>query len=195
VSVIYFGGCKKVGGVKKLILCFSHFPGVSKYFPNRKFVLALALVLVLVVIMSSSVVGQLLINHISLPEDICEEIKSYCFYELVTGKTRILKKEILGKIKKSRNQETSPMCSRASFNYGEQLFFFYLEGWPYHQIMFCTTCGNYIDFSNFDNQVNASPNVKCTCPGIMAIDEELDPHLLWLNENIPNPDVLFVLFD
>jgi len=153
--------------------------------------------------MSSSVFYQFLINHISLPEDICEEIKSYCFYELVTGKTRILKKEILGNIKNSITQETCRMRSCVSSDYLEQLFFFqvgYLEGWPFHkvirrEILFCNTCGNYIDFSTYHNQVNASPNVKCTCPGIMAIDDDLDPHLLWLNENIPNPDVLFVLFD
>jgi len=148
--------------------------------------------------MSSSVVGQLLINHISLPEDICEEIKSYCFYESVTGKSRILKKEILGNIKNSITQETCRMRSCASSDYLEQLFFFqvgYLEGWPYYQITFCTTCGNYNGFTTFHNEVNASPNVKCTCPGIMAIDDDLDddldPRLLWLNENIPNPDVLF----
>jgi len=157
--------------------------------------------------MSSSVVGQLLINHIHkkeiglLPQDICEEIKSCCFYESVTGKTRIFKKEILGNIKNSISCGTSP--ERFDSNDLEELFLFqvgYPEGWPNHkiiqiQIMFCNTCGNYIDFSTFHNQVNASPNVKCTCPGIMAIDDDLDddldPRLLWLNENIPNPDVLF----
>jgi hypothetical protein len=147
--------------------------------------------------MSSSVFYQFLINHISLPKDICEEIKSYCFYELVTGKTRILKKEILGNIKNSRSQGTCPEMYDS--DYPDELFFFqvgYLEGWPFHkiiqiQILFCNTCGNYIDFTTYHNQVNASPNVKCTCPGIMAIDDDLDPHLLWLNENIPDPDLLF----
>ena len=76
-----------------------------------------------------------------MPKDICEEIKSYCFYELVTGKTRILKKEIFGNIKNSRSQGTCPEMYDS--DYLDELYFFqvgYLEGWPFHKIIQIELC-------------------------------------------------------
>lgn len=148
--------------------------------------------------MSSSVVGQLLINHIHkkeiglLPQDICEEIKSCCFYDSVTGKTRIFKKKILGNIKNSISCATSP--ERFDSNDLDELFLFRAgdhEGWPYSKIIqfqltFCPRCGNYCHFSNFDGHLFASNSVKCICP-----DQDFDPNLLWLNANFPEPDLLF----
>jgi hypothetical protein len=148
--------------------------------------------------MSSSVVGQLLINHIHkkeigfLPEDICEEIKSCCFYESVTGKTRILKKEILRNIENSTSCANCPQLFDSS---GINEFFLFRagchEGWPDSkiiqlQITFCPTCGNYCDYSTFDGYLFASPKVKCVCP-----HQDFNPNLLWLNANFPEPDLLF----
>ena len=109
----------------------------------------------------------MLINCLPLPEDICEEIKGFSFYDTVTARTMLLKEEISNNI---LNAE-----SLAKVDYGEPDLYLFsagnVENWSpnvlrncCHQIIFCLDCGNYWMFSSIQEHDSAIDKVRCKCP-------------------------------
>ena len=115
-----------------------------------------------------SIVKQLHINRILLPEDILNEIKSYCFYEFIVGKTRIQKKELVKSIQESftsgvgdewfQQEEDPKLFLFATKNcihrpkYGVQL-----------QMRFCMDCGDYVTCSTYDQMNQLIEKLRCSC--------------------------------
>ena len=116
----------------------------------------------------SSIVTQLHINRLPLPEDMHEVIKSYCFYDAVTGKTRILKGDILETINNAFTSGTTP-CLLEEGEINELFLFSVSENEKssvitiQHQILFCSYCGNYWCFSSIKESNYANQKVKCKC--------------------------------
>uniref|UniRef100_A0A6C0DQ39 Uncharacterized protein n=1 Tax=viral metagenome TaxID=1070528 RepID=A0A6C0DQ39_9ZZZZ len=118
-----------------------------------------------------SIIQQLFINRLPLPEDMVEEIKSFCFYDKVTAKTIFLKNDISSIIMNAFSLATigdiegysEPEKYLFTPNFDEDIPLHILCKCS-HQIIFCPTCGNYARFSSIDEHASAIEKVRCKCP-------------------------------
>jgi hypothetical protein len=116
-----------------------------------------------------SITKQLHINRISLPCDILNEIKGFCFYDSITGKTRIQKAEIVKNINKSFTSGIGDKWFQQEDDPDLFLYAFSKLHSPYQlnciqlQIRFCMCCGGYLHCSTYKQMENLIERVKCSC--------------------------------
>jgi len=117
--------------------------------------------------MSDSIDKQMIINRLSLPEDVLGEIKELVFLDKMTSNSRRKKKRIIETIQYNAHTMVNPIYfdnnDIVGSNPGYYIFANYTEYEGYEvqlQNCFCVKCGNYIlDYV----QSPASPNVGCNC--------------------------------
>ena len=115
-----------------------------------------------------SIVKQLHINRILLPEDIQNEIRSYCFYEFIVGKTRMQKKELVKSIQESFTSGVGNEWFKQEED--PKLFLFATKNCIHRptigvqlQMRFCMDCGDYVCCSTYDQMDNLIEKIKCLC--------------------------------
>jgi hypothetical protein len=128
-----------------------------------------------------SVDKQLHINRFQLPQDIQEQIKSWCFYDPITGNARIQKREVLKNIKNAITveKEGNLLSWMTEIDFKRRFWFSIgeTEGWHYQQWIcrqcnFCEKCGNYTDIWSEDQYETTSINAWCYCDMPHLIDFE-----------------------
>jgi len=115
-----------------------------------------------------SIDKQLHINRLSLPQDVLHEVKTFCFYDSITGSTRIKKEHVLHSIKHADSwlyvDTDLPVPNYPNYFFGESN----CDGRDLNykiqlQIEFCIDCGNYDTFSYVDAEFLYPENIKCNC--------------------------------
>jgi len=112
---------------------------------------------------------QMCINRLPLPEDICREIKNACFYDSITGRTRLAKKEIIKNIK---NAISGRFMSELLVDVDEKVLFMFIAGdreecnltkIVRRLTSFCETCGNYKSLTTIREHMTMPEDVSCSC--------------------------------